>query len=145
VKKLVNGELLDMSPAEEAAWTATLPGLAERRFARIEAMKAERDRRRLANGYQVGANWYHSDPDSRTQQLGLVMLGASIPAGLQWRTMGGSYVTMTQTLAQQILGAAATSDSAIHAHGEALRTTIAGSTSPETVDVLAGWPAGFGE
>ena len=40
--------------------------------------------------------------------MGLVMLGDNIPAGLQWKTMDGSFVVMTPSLAQQVFAAAAT-------------------------------------
>uniref|UniRef100_UPI002FC852FA hypothetical protein n=1 Tax=Devosia sp. TaxID=1871048 RepID=UPI002FC852FA len=37
-------------------------------------IKAERDRRK-ALGVLAAGNWYHSDADSRIQQLGLVLMG----------------------------------------------------------------------
>ena len=67
------------------------------------AIQAERENRKL-QGLPIAGKRYHSDADSRIQQLGLAMLGASIPAGLQWKTMDGSFVEMTPTLAQQIFG-----------------------------------------
>lgn len=109
------------------------------------SIKAIRDYRTQTAGYQVAGNWYHSDTFSRTQQLGLVLLGASIPSGLQWKTMAGTFVTMTQTLAGQIFAAAAASDQALFAYAEQLRAEVDASEIPQEIDINAGWPAGFGE
>ena len=100
---------------------------------RWEAIKAIRDRKTQQGGYKVGNDWFHSDTFSRTQQLGLVMLGNNLPAGLQWKTMQGTFVTMTLTLAQQVFSAAATQDTALFAHAEYLRAN-------QDADITQGWP-----
>lgn len=100
---------------------------------RWEAIKSIRDRKTQLGGYKVGSNWYHSDTFSRTQQLGLVMLGANIPTGLQWKTMQGTFVTMTLTLAQQVFTAAAAQDAALFSHAEVLR-------SNSSLDITQDWP-----
>lgn len=107
------------------------------------AIKAERDRRTDQGGYKVGTKWFHSDQKSRSQQLGLVLLGASIPANLQWKTMDGSFVTMTAALAQQVLGAAAASDQAIFAAAETHKAAMEASADPSAYDFSGGWPATF--
>ena len=107
-------------------------------------IKSERDRRK-AGGVKVGDKWFHSDDGSRLQQMGLVMMGASIPAGLQWKTLDGSFTTMTASLAQQIFTAQATSDQTIFAHAEALRAALVACPDPEAFDYLAGWPKVYGE
>lgn len=89
-----------------------------------EAIKWERDRRKLEGGYLVAGKWYHSDAFSRIQQLGLVLLGANIPAGLQWKTLDGSFVTMTQQLAGQIFAAAAILDAALFKAAEVARKEL---------------------
>lgn len=109
----------------------------------VERIKAERDRRKF-EGVPVGPHRFHSDPDSRTQQLGLVILGANIPAGLQWKTLGGAFVTMTQTLAMQIFGATAARDTAIFAKAEAHIAAVEALQDAEAVlayDFTTGWPA----
>lgn len=111
----------------------------------LERIKSERDRRTEQGGYKVGAHWFHSDKKSRSQQLGLVLLGANIPANLQWKTMDGTFVTMTQTLAQQILAAGAASDQAIFAAAEAHRQAMEASADPAAYDFSTGWPKVFGE
>lgn len=105
----------------------------------IAAIKADRDRRRVA-GCPVGQHVFHSDDSSRIQQIGLVMLGANIPAGLRWKTVGGTLVDMTPTLAGQIFGAQAARDAALFAHAEGLIAAVAAAADPTTVDIGAGWP-----
>lgn len=106
-----------------------------------ELIKAERDRRIQKGGYKVGANWFHSDTFSRSQQIGLVMMGANIPTGLQWKTMGGGKVTMTQALAGQIFQAAAMSDIAVFAAADAAIADLAAGTLT-SMSAIA-WPANF--
>lgn len=106
-----------------------------------EQIKIERDRRIQEQGYVAGGKRFHGDTFSRTQQMGLVMLGAGIPPGLQWKTMDGSFITMTPTLAQQIFAAAAASDIALFGHAEALRAQVNAAEDPSSVDITAGWPA----
>ena len=134
--------------ADDAAAQAIVDAFDRAAIARAEkweAIKAERDRRTITGGYQVAGKWFHSDVFSRSQQIGMVMLGASLPAGLQWKTMDGSFVTMTPTLAQQVFGAAAASDATIFGTAEAKRMAMEASTTPWDYDVQAGWPPMYGE
>lgn len=115
---------------------------AQRTKQHAERIKDERDRRTQEGGYPAGGKWFHSDVISRTQQLGLVMMGASMPAGIQWKTMDGSFVTMTPTLAQQIFQAAGVQDTSTFA---AAQTAIAAATADPynfDHDTIA-WPAIF--
>lgn len=109
-----------------------------------QRIKAERDRRIQDGGYKVGSKWYHSDTFSRTQQMGLVMMGASIPANTPWKTMDGSFVIMTQTLAGKIFDTAAASDVAIFSAAEAHRVAMEASANPAAYDFTGGWPPMFG-
>jgi len=102
------------------------------------AIKAERDARQ-ANGVLVGTHWLHSDVSSRVQQLALVMFGASLPP-IQWKCLGGEFVTMTPTLAQQIFQASAASDIAIFTVAEQHKVAMMASSSPLTYDFSGGWP-----
>lgn len=111
----------------------------------IADIKEERDRRTQGGGYKVGAKWFHSDQFSRGQQLGLVLLGAGIPAGLQWKTMDGSFVAMTQALAGQILAASAAADNAIFAAAEAHIAAVQKAPDPTDYDFSSGWPSSFGD
>lgn len=131
---------------KSAIAAAVAAGLAdEPKTKQWDAIKAERDRRTEQGGYKAGVKWFHSDRKSRSQQLGLVLLGANIPANLQWKTMDGSFVTMTQQLAGQVLAAAAASDQAIFAAAEAHRQAMESSADPADYDFSTGWPKVFGE
>lgn len=110
-----------------------------------ELIKIERDRRIQSGGYKVGTKWFHSDTFSRTQQMGLVMLGGNIPANTPWKTMDGTTVTMTQTLAGQIFAAAAASDIAIFAAAETHKAAMEAAADPAAYDFSGGWPTVFGE
>ena len=105
-----------------------------------EDIKGERDRRQ-ALGVRVGADLFHSDDKSRIQQLALVMMGAGLPAGLRWKTLGGDFVTMTPSLAQQVFSATAASDQAIFAAAEVHRAAMLASANPADYGFAAGWPA----
>lgn len=113
-----------------------------------ERIKIERDRR-AALGVKVGAHWFHSDQKSRTQQLGLVLLGQSIPAGLQWKTLTFTpppvFVTMTPALAVGIVQSTAASDTAIFTAAEIHRMAMEASPDPAQYDFTAGWPVSIEE
>ena len=119
------------------------PTLAARREAAWERIKAERDRRKSL-GVKVGAHWYHSDADSRIQQLSLFVMGASVPP-VQWKTLTLSpppvFVTMTQTIAAGIFQNTAASDAAVFAAAETHRIAMEASSTPESYDFSTGWPA----
>ena len=130
-----------------SAFTPPGPDLDALRAAHWEAIKAERDRRTLSGGYVVSVEgnpkWFHSDLLSRSQQIGLVLLGAGIPPGLAWKTMDGSFVSMTQALAGAIFGAAAQQDQATFAAAEAARTVM--DADPQSFDLASVvWPATYG-
>lgn len=118
----------------EAAWPAAALAVVTQRI------KADRDRRK-STGTPVGAHAFHSDPDSRIQQIGLVMMGANLPAGIMWKTVGGAFVEMTPTLAGQIFQATAARDVALFAAAEAHIAAAAASADPLAYDFSAGWPA----
>lgn len=107
-------------------------------------IQAERDRRK-SGGIKVGANWFHSDDPSRIQQLGLVMMGANLPAGIMWKTLGGSFVLMTPLLAQQIFMISASSDQAIFTKAEYHKAMMLQAPIPSQYNYLTGWPLTYGE
>ena len=108
-------------------------------------IREERDRRSQTLGYKVLNKWFHSDVNSRVQQIALTIAGAGIPAGLLWKTMDGSFIEMTPLLASQIFQAALISDSVIFTTAETHIANVDASNTPETYDYLTGWPLGFGE
>lgn len=127
----------DDSPTQDEVTAAIHPAVVAIVTQRI---KADRDRRKLA-GTPVGAHVFHSDPDSRIQQIGLVMMGAALPAGIQWKTVGGAFVEMTPTLAGQIFQATAARDVALFAAAEAHIAAATAAADPLAYDYSAGWPA----
>ena len=142
VLEQVNGQwLADDATAVQSIIDGYDP-LPEAKASKWEAIKAERDRRKEA-GYMVAGHRYHSDPSSRIQQIGLVIMGAGIPAGLQWKTMDNGLVPMTQALAQQIFATTANNDATLHAVAEMKKAALyalTGLASVESFDVLGGWP-----
>ena len=117
--------------------------LLERQHLAWELIKKERDRRKYL-GVKVGSHWFHSDDPSRIQQIALAMLGDSIPAGLQWKTLTKSpppvFVPMTPALANGIFIGTILSDSAIFTAAEVHRAAMESSLSPENYDISTGWP-----
>ena len=133
---------IEITDAEAAQLQAPTPAQAKSRA--WDGIKGERDRRK-EGGVKVGAKWFHSDDGSRIQQMGLVMMGASIPADLQWKTMDGSFITMTQALAGNVFAAAAASDQAVFAAAETHRVAMEASADPASYDYSGGWPKIYGE
>jgi hypothetical protein len=118
--------------------------LAERQENAWEAIKRFRDARQ-AGGVKVGLKWFHTDVDSRIKQIGLVMMGANIPANLNWKTMDGTFTVMTPTMASQIFGSVAAFDQATFAKAEQHKAAMLASATPEAYDFSTGWPAIYGE
>ena len=126
-----------------AGFAAPAPEPLQQRQAEAwERIKHERDRRKSL-GVKVGEHWFHSDADSRIQQLSLFVMGAAVPP-VQWKTLTLSgppvFVTMTQALAGGIFQGTAASDAAIFAAAEAHRVAMQASSAPEQYDASTGWP-----
>jgi len=132
---------LDFSASDSRLATAD-----EIRAAKIatvtDEIKADRDRRKSL-GCTVGPHRFHSDDASRIQQLGLVMMGANLPAGVQWKTMSGTFVTMTPTLAAQIFQATAARDMAVFAVAEQHKAGVWAAADPSAYNWQTGWPASY--
>lgn len=107
-----------------------------------ELIKSKREQVK-AGGVKVGNKWFHTDDASRIQQIGLAMMGAAIPANLQWKTMDGSFTIMTQTLAGQVFQAVADLDMRAFASAEAHREAMLAAENPFEYDFSAGWPISF--
>lgn len=140
-----------------ALWDAMLASTTPEPYAvvsvesRQEAMwgriKAHRDHLSDHGGYpvMVGSTkkWFHSDPKSKTQQIGLVLLGASVPP-IPWKTMDGTFVPMTQAIALGILQSGMQQDSAIFAAAEIHKSQMLAMAEPESYDFRSGWPEMYG-
>ena len=123
--------------AAQAAYAAAHPTHAVIRA----AIKAERDRRKF-NGVFVSGKWIHTDTYSRTQWMGMVMMGASVPA-IEWTTMDGTSITTSQALAGAVFQATATLDATLFAYAKSLIAAVDASSDPASVDITTGWPATF--
>lgn len=134
-----HGKIIDFNDSGFPVLREPDPATAEQIWPQI---KAERDRRKSL-GVQADGNWFHSDADSRIQQLALTIMGQTMPAGIQWKTMSGSFVEMTPTLAGQIFAATAALDQAIFSAAETHRVAMEASPVPADYDFSGGWPAIF--
>ena len=108
---------------------------------KVTAIKAERDRRKF-NGVLVSTKWIHTDTYSRTQWMGMVMMGAGIPA-IEWTTMDNTSITTSQALAGAVFQATATLDATLFAYAKSLIAAVDASSDPASVDITTGWPATF--
>lgn len=127
-----------LPPLQDAAW---------------ERIKTERDRRK-SSGVSVGAWRFHSDADSRIQQLGLKdqardMLAAGAVASdamfklgqpIYWKTLDGSFAPMTVQLALDIVAAVGNADAALFKAAEDHRAAMVRSGDPQNYDYSTGWP-----
>jgi xanthine/uracil permease len=73
------------------------------------------------------------------------MLGANMPTTIYWKTMDGSFVQMTPTLAGQIFGSVAAWDTATFTTAETHKAAMQASSDPIHYDFSANWPLIFGE
>lgn len=105
------------------------------------AIKAERDRRKF-NGVFVSNKWIHTDTYSRTQWMGMVMMGANVPT-IQWTTMDNTTIATSQALANAVFQATATLDATLFSHAKSLIAAVDASNDPASVDITTGWPATF--
>lgn len=131
---------LDQGNTPEPVPVPPTPSLEERITAKWEDIKSYRDNLTQTGGYKVDEKWYHSDTFSRTQQMGLMMMAANMPENIQWKTMDGSFVTMTPLLAIRIFNAAALSDQAIFTAAEMHKAKMKILEHPEDYDITTDWP-----
>ena len=111
--------------------------------AEYDAIKAERDRRKF-NGVFISGKWIHTDTYSRTQWVGMVMMGAGIPA-IPWTTMDNTTITTSQALAGAVFQGIAQLDAALFAYAKSLIDQVDVSSEPQNIDIMTGWPTTFGE
>lgn len=110
---------------------------------KLQDIQQLRDKKLAQGGFKVGDNWFHSDIFSRTQQLGLTVLGNNLPNNIDWKTMGKNKVRLTPQVVQQIFGAAVQQDNAIFTYAEGLSTAVKAASDPSSIDITVGWPETF--
>lgn len=150
------GDTLDVVNGRVVIVPRPAPTLAEVHAGKLEAIKAERDRRK-AGGFKVGALWFHSDADSRIQYLGLKDKARDLIAGggamtdkltilgqtVKWKTMDGYFVDASAQVAFDIVAAAGDLDGQLFAAAETHKAAMEASADPASYDFSAGWPATF--
>jgi hypothetical protein len=119
-------------------------------------IKAKRDSRKAA-GAQVGAYWFHTDADSRIQQLGLkdqardvLAAGGTTATVLQklgqdipWQTMSGASIPMTVQLSFAVVAAVGDLDAMCHFLAGQHKAAMEAADDPAAYDFSAGWPTSF--
>jgi hypothetical protein len=110
-------------------------------------IKQIRDELIESGGCLLAGKWYHSDAKSKQQQMALYMKGSSLPAGIMWKTMDGTFVEMTQQLASNLFDAQMTREFTIFAFAEARKVSMANMTIEEleTFDYRSGWYPRYGD
>jgi hypothetical protein len=133
------------------------PTIAELKLAKIEAVKAERDRLIVVGGHKIGDNWYHSNEISLIQQIALngiadKMIAAGATDGAlitatPWKTLGGTFVSLTVGIAKNFIASALNQQSLMFSAAQTKITQeIPALNTVEAVnayDVLAGFPATY--
>jgi hypothetical protein len=131
----------------------------------LPRIRAERERRQLADGFPVtlpglGTVRFHSDAHSRSQHAGLyaaatlaLMQGGTAASPVldpqtgqqvQWRTMGGALVPLSVGVLLTLLQASMAREGAVHAAADAHIAAVEAMTDAEAVlayDFSTGWPA----
>jgi len=124
-----------------------------------QKIKEIRFNKSINGGVEYNNKWFNTDLVSRSQYLRLknkadmlVIGGASSDIILQanntnilWKTMDGTFVTMTIDLINNLMNALDNREAAIFTKAEMLRAQINASTNPNSVNIVTGWPASFGE
>jgi len=139
-----NGQWLADDPVSVQAIIDGYDVLAVARAQKWEEIKVKREAVKYA-GVPIASvgKVIDTDEGARTQQLGLVLMGASLPAGLLWKFSDNTFEAMTPALAQEVLATTAARDTAVFSVAEGYRATINAMTDWQAVlnlDISAGWP-----
>lgn len=153
---------LGVEPPVDSSPNPFPPSLAQQRAEWLAALDHERFRR-WRSGFPVVISgvtkWLHSDEFSLTQHLGLkdkardalaaggLMTDNITIAGnpVMWSTMDGSQVTITVQVAFDLVDAAGLQQALIFAASQVHKAAINSALELSNYDVLANWPAVFGE
>lgn len=109
----------------------------------LSQITLELDRRKFG-GVKVGSQWIHTDTYSRTQWLGMAMMGAEVPS-IEWTTMDGTSIFTSQTLVRSVFQNTAQLDTDVFNYAKTLITQVEKAEEPLLVDILTGWPTTFSD
>lgn len=128
-----------------------------------EDIKAYRDTRKF-KGIYVSGKWFHNDPDSRSQWLGLkdkardvLANGGTISSiltinhptlgivNINWNTMDGSFIPVTVQLAFEVVEKTGDIDGVLYGIALYHKQNLYASPSPDTYNYKLGWPPIYGE
>lgn len=136
-------ELFGTQAEKEAAIATALQAAKD---AKWEQVRTKRDELSDTGGYRIVVEgvdkWLHSDAKSKTQQIALLLMGANVPA-VPWKTLDGSFITMTQAIASAIFQAATAKDVVIFQAAETHLGAINTSSDPAGYDFSTGWPTSY--
>lgn len=109
----------------------------DEQIAQVRSAKLQQFRDDLTDngGCLVQGKWFHTDTKSKQQQMALTMMGASLPTGLQWKTMDGTFIEMTQALATELFAAQVSREATIF--------FVCESKKSDTTPLNEGWPARY--
>jgi len=120
--------------------------LSESRRLKWQAIKAKRYAIQYG-GILVQTKWYHTDEESMSLYGTLLSmasekaLAGTVVLVAQWKTMNGTFVSMTVDLLRAIRDAGVTTTTANFTNAETHRTNMLASATPETYDFSTGWSA----
>lgn len=93
-------------------------------------------------GVKVGGFWFQTSLWSKISYLGIAAMGKDYPG---WKTMSGDVVTITATLAGQIMTAIGTQTALIHTNCENHKAVIDKADDLYNYEIYTGWPEVFEE
>tara|TARA_R110000868_G_scaffold376148_5_gene640936 strand:+ start:2037 stop:2540 length:504 start_codon:yes stop_codon:yes gene_type:complete len=93
-----------------------------------------------AGGVLIAGKWFHTDPTSRIQYLGLFAIDGSLPIGIMWKTLDGSRIEITESIANQIIAKILVLDNSAFSVAQSHRIAMEASLDPATYDFSTGWP-----
>jgi hypothetical protein len=124
-----------------------------------DQIKNIRTNKILEGGVFSDSKWFSTDIVSRSQYLRLknkadLLASSGAPgstilaannANVLWKTMDGSFVTVTIDLINNLMNALDDREAAIFAHAEIFKSLVDISNNPASININLGWPTSFGE
>ena len=118
---------------------------AEQQAAVWERIKAKRaDNLRHGVYVKSAGKWFHTDDNSRTQYIALVVM-PRLPEKLPWKTMDNSFVNMTKALLGELMEQMLVDEQADFANAERHKAAMEKAENPLEYDYSDGWTANFDE